>query len=185
MNSKYFSIIIIILLYGNLSVPVMGQDIAAQFKCSPCGCVDDHKVFNAPGNCPSCGMTLLDLNNAHPDQKFDNIMPGELCEFIDQHGNLVFLDVRSVQEFDGTTSSLGHLKNAINIPISNIEERIGELEKYKDKDILVYCSISARSPRVSKILADNGFTKITNLFGGLNLLKDTEINCKNKLLVTQ
>ncbi len=185
MNSKYLSIFLIILLFGNLSVPVMGQDIAAQFTCSPCGCADDHKVFSAPGNCPSCGMTLMDLSNAYPGQKFENIVPGDLCQFIEQHENLVFLDVRSVQEFDGTTSNLGHLKNAINIPISNIEERMGELEKYKGKDILVYCSISARSPRVSKILADNGFTKITNLFGGLTLLKDTDINCKNEVLVTQ
>ena len=61
-----------------------------------------------------------------------------------------------------------------------------ELEAYKDKEILVHCSISARSPRVSKILADHGFNKIRNLMGGLNFWNRTDpsaLPCKNELLV--
>lgn len=28
------------------------------YQCAPCGCDSDHKHFDHPGNCPSCGMKL-------------------------------------------------------------------------------------------------------------------------------
>jgi Heavy metal binding domain len=31
----------------------------AKWVCPPCGCPSDGKEFDAPGSCPSCGMTLI------------------------------------------------------------------------------------------------------------------------------
>ena len=31
----------------------------AQYICVPCGCAHDHKTFDKPGRCPSCGMELV------------------------------------------------------------------------------------------------------------------------------
>jgi hypothetical protein len=32
---------------------------SGKFVCPPCGCAADGKVFDAPGTCPECGMTLV------------------------------------------------------------------------------------------------------------------------------
>ncbi len=116
---------------------------------------------------------------------YTNITAQELCGIIDKNKDLVFLDVRSTGEYNQVTSQIGRFENAINIPINEVRERIDELEAYKEKEIIVYCSISARSPRVSKILADNGFEEIRNLMGGLNLWNQfdpTELPCKDKVV---
>ena len=39
----------------------------------------------------------------------------------------------------------GHLLNAINIPIENIDKRMDELRNYKSKDIIVYCNTGRKS----------------------------------------
>lgn len=72
----------------------------------------------------------------------------------------VFVDVRSKPEYDS-----GHIKGAVLIPISELEERIGELQK--DKPILVYCNGSAcqRSGNAASILVSHGFTKVYDLIG--------------------
>jgi rhodanese-related sulfurtransferase/DNA-directed RNA polymerase subunit RPC12/RpoP len=155
------------------------------YKCSPCGCADDDKLVHGPGNCQTCGMKLFNVLNPSEGLNYTNITATQLCKLIEANPDLVLLDVRSVPEFEGRASQLGHFKNAINIPINEISKRMAELEPYKDKEILVHCSISARSPRVSKLLADNGFTKIRNLMGGLNLWNRTEaaeLPCKLELL---
>lgn len=156
------------------------------YKCTPCGCADDDKLVHGPGNCKTCGMKLINTVNPNEGLNYMNITANQLCSLIDANPDLVLLDVRSTAEFEGKVSQLGHFKNAINIPITEIRERLDELAAYKDKEILVHCSISARSPRVSKILADNGFTKIRNLMGGLNAWNNTpgsELACKNTLLI--
>ncbi|MCE7996636.1 MAG: rhodanese-like domain-containing protein [Roseivirga sp.] len=156
------------------------------YKCTPCGCEDDDKLVHGPGNCKTCGMKLINTINPNEGLNYMNITANQLCNLIQANPDLLLLDVRSAAEFEGKVSQLGHFKNAINIPIREINQRLDELEAYKDKEILVHCSISARSPRVSKILADNGFTKIRNLMGGLNAWKntpDSELSCKNTLFV--
>jgi uncharacterized protein (TIGR01244 family) len=35
-----------------------------QFICPPCGCAKDGVVFDAPGNCPSCDMALIEKTAA-------------------------------------------------------------------------------------------------------------------------
>lgn len=161
------------------------QEAAPTYKCSPCGCADDDKLVQGPGNCQACGMRLINTLNPSEGLNYTNITARQLCSLITANPELILLDVRSRPEFEGKVSQLGHFKNAINIPIAEINKRLDELEAYKDKEILVHCSISARSPRVSKILADNGFTKVRNLMGGLNLWNNTpaaELPCKNNLL---
>ncbi len=71
---------------------------------------------------------------------------------------------------------MGRLKNAINVPIQELEEKIGTLAAYKDREIIVYCSLSRRSPRASYILTQNGFKKVTNMAGGMSMMKDN--SCK-------
>jgi rhodanese-related sulfurtransferase len=102
--------------------------------------------------------------------------------------SVVFLDVRTPAEFNGTAEDkFGAIKNAINIPVQELESRINELEKYKDKEIIVYCSHSHRSPRASYMLTQRGFKKVTNMLGGMSVWKELvkQNDCNERLYKPQ
>lgn len=73
------------------------------------------------------------------------------------------LDVRSAAEFAG-----GHITDAINIPLPELDARLGELAKYKDKPLLVNCQGGVRSTNACGVLKKGGFSRIYNLQGGVN-----------------
>jgi rhodanese-related sulfurtransferase len=115
---------------------------------------------------------------AHAQQlwRYDNtnfraIYFKEACDLIAKTPDLVLLDVRSPGEYADTSQSIssriGRLKGAINVPIDSVERHYNDLLAYKNRTILVYCSHSFRSRRVSKFLADSGFAHIYSLNGGM------------------
>jgi rhodanese-related sulfurtransferase len=61
----------------------------------------------------------------------------------------------------------GHVPNAINIPLSSLSSRIGELEKYKGKPIVVACRAGNRSMKGAIALSRHGFDSVYSLSGGL------------------
>ncbi|THB75089.1 MAG: rhodanese-like domain-containing protein [Gammaproteobacteria bacterium] len=73
-----------------------------------------------------------------------------------------FLDIRSNNEFAN-----GHITGAINIPETDLEKRISDLIKFKEKEIIVYCQTGIRTAKSCKVLKDNGFNTISTLSGGL------------------
>ncbi len=104
---------------------------------------------------------------------FKNIETTKACDYIKAHPKTILLDVRSKEEFEGKADpDFGSLKNAINIPVEDLKKRWKELEKYKNVEIIVYCSHSHRSPRASYLLTQNGFKNIINLSGGISALND-------------
>ena len=128
--------------------------------------------------------------------RFDNtnyraIYFKQACDLIAKTPDLLLLDVRSPGEYADTSqfigSRIGRLKGAINISVDSVEKHYSELLPYKGKTILVYCSHSFRSRRVSKLLADSGFTKIYSLNGGMTEVDrepDAAFPCKTSLYTT-
>src|SRR5262249_51096840 len=126
---------------------------------------------NSPGSCSHCNMQLVKRSTI----VFDTVLPAQLYAHIKKAGknNVVLLDVRTPEEFNGTApEKFGRLKSAINIPIQQLQQRINELEAYKEKEIIVYCSHSHRSPQASYLLTQNGFKKVTNLQHGMYVWKE-------------
>jgi rhodanese-related sulfurtransferase len=105
---------------------------------------------------------------------FKTIDPGALYKTLKNTKDYVLLDVRSKGEFEDTSQysslNLGHLKGAKNISVNELGQRLNEIKADKDKPVFVYCSHSQRSRRACKMLADSGFTNITNINGGLTSL---------------
>ena len=84
------------------------------------------------------------------------------------------------------TGNLGHLKGATLFTLGDIESRLGEIEEYKNKTMIVYCRSGARSARASEILASNGFTGVKNMTGGMlgwNNAHVDDVECKDEMLV--
>ena len=149
-------------------------NIQDDYKCMPCGQDCDTKLHHGPGNCTECNMPLVKASTI----KFDSIEPEVICNYIKRNPETILLDVRTKAEFEEKDGGYGSLKNAINIPLQELKKRIDELASYKNKEIIVYCSHSHRSPQASYILSQNGFKNVLNMQGGMSQLKDDE--CKRK-----
>jgi len=74
----------------------------------------------------------------------------------------VIVDVREPHEFKS-----GHIPNARNIPMSQLKDRIKELEKFKNRPILLVCQTGQRSAQIYASLADEGFAEAVGLAGGM------------------
>ena len=155
-----------------------------QYVCLPCGSDCDNITSSVPGNCMHCNMPMVDKATI----LFKNISPATLCALVAKDSSIVLLDVRTREEFNGTSSpKYGRLKNAINIPIQELEQRIGELSRYKSRSIVVYCSHSHRSPKASYLLNQKGFKNVMNMLGGMSVWKQ-EVSDKriaNQIYVAQ
>ena len=71
-----------------------------------------------------------------------NVTAEQASRMIASEPEIVLLDVRTEAEYSG---ELGHLKNAILIPVQDLETRMEELEPYRGKKILAYCRTGRRS----------------------------------------
>lgn len=78
------------------------------------------------------------------------------------HKNALVLDVREQNEYDA-----GHVLNSTVIPLGKLNERIGELEKFKDRPILLVCNTGNRSGTACAVLGKQGFAQAYNLAGGI------------------
>ena len=73
-----------------------------------------------------------------------------------------FVDVRTPGEFKGN-----HIRGFKNIPLQVIAQK-AEKELSKDKEVIVICQSGMRSGQASKILKQLGFSKVTNVKGGMS-----------------
>jgi rhodanese-related sulfurtransferase len=86
------------------------------------------------------------------------------------HKDAIVLDVREPNEY-----ASGHVLNSKHIPLGKLKERMGELEKYKDRPVVVVCRSGNRSGTACFLLGKQGFAQAFNLAGGVQAWQ------KNKL----
>ncbi|MCP4994241.1 MAG: rhodanese-like domain-containing protein [Gammaproteobacteria bacterium] len=90
-----------------------------------------------------------------------SITPAKATEMINRE-DAVIVDVRPMNDF-----SLGHVINSINIPIGSLGNQLKQLEKHKDKPVIIACRSGAQSAAGCKQLRKAGFEKVYNLKGGI------------------
>lgn len=73
-----------------------------------------------------------------------------------------FVDVRTPGEFKGN-----HIKGFKNIPLHQLSQK-AEKELSKEKEVIIICQSGMRSQKASKMLKKIGFTKVTNVKGGMS-----------------
>ncbi|MBZ2206038.1 rhodanese-like domain-containing protein [Massilia soli] len=104
------------------------------------------------------GLALL-LPALQPRGKRASIL--EATQMINRNKTTI-LDVRTPEQF-----AAGHLRDAKNIPLSDLGSRIGELDKQKTKAVVVVCQQGARAEKAVKMLQKAGFDDVVSLDGGL------------------
>ncbi|MCC6487596.1 MAG: hypothetical protein IT364_08845 [Candidatus Hydrogenedentes bacterium] len=89
--------------------------------------------------------------------------PQELQEKRKSGADFLLLDVRTPAELQ--TASLS---DCMNIPLDKLPGRVGELEAWRDKEIVVMCHHGGRSAQAQGFLLRQGFSRVLNLTGGIN-----------------
>jgi parallel beta-helix repeat protein len=103
----------------------------------------------------------LTVRLAGAQATFTQVTVDQAKAMIDSNPSLVILDVRNESEYDAY-----HLRNALLIPVWNLTQNLGELNK--NDTILVYCRSGARSANASGILVSNGFLYVYDMLEGIN-----------------
>jgi uncharacterized membrane protein YdjX (TVP38/TMEM64 family)/rhodanese-related sulfurtransferase len=79
-------------------------------------------------------------------------------------GGVAVIDVRGPDEFAG---DLGHIANASNLPVGELQNRLTEIDALKEGPIILVCRTDKRSANASALLRDVGFHDVRVLRGGM------------------
>lgn len=81
-----------------------------------------------------------------------------------QNKEAVIIDVRTPGEYRE-----GHIPGVVNIPLDELEKRMGEIPK--DKQVVLICHTGNRSAQGTKLLRSKGFNNVFNSTGGMSTWK--------------
>jgi adenylyltransferase/sulfurtransferase len=124
--------------------------------------------------CPVCGSNptvreLIDYNQfcgirgeaseTTASIKIPEIQPEELKRRLDAGEDIFVLDVRESHEYE-ICNIRGHL-----IPLGDLPKRVQELDS--SREIVVHCRSGTRSAKAVDFLCHSGFSRATNLTGGI------------------
>lgn len=85
----------------------------------------------------------------------------ELVHLVNRDGAVV-VDVRDKNEF-----AQGHIVDAINVPHTALSGRLAELEKYKEKPLVLACKMGQHAGAAGTVLRKAGFQNVARLKGGV------------------
>jgi len=107
-------------------------------------------------------------------QKFASLTPAGAIQLINNE-DVTLLDVREPAE-----TVNGKIAKAVQIPVSSINQRIGELDKFKDTNVIVYCKSGARAGVACRALSKAGFDKVYSLNGGITAWQEAHLPVSRK-----
>ncbi|MFZ2456877.1 MAG: rhodanese-like domain-containing protein [Candidatus Altiarchaeia archaeon] len=93
-----------------------------------------------------------------------DVDPARVSEKLSEYQKeCLLLDVREEDEY-----ALGHIPGAVNVPLSDLHNRIKELKK--DKSIVAICLSGGRAKVAAKLLGEKGFN-VKIMAGGMRSWK--------------
>ena len=109
-------------------------------------------------------VLILFINTLHKEKNkaFQNVNIDQLTRLVNQK-NAQVVDIRPKESFEQ-----GHIVNAINMPLDDINSGKTKIDKLKKKPVVVYCQTGRVSAAASKKLTDVGIEQVFNLQGGIN-----------------
>ena len=94
----------------------------------------------------------------------DHLQAGEARGFLSAHPEALVLDVRDASDWDG---EMGHIDGARQIPLAELSSRIGEIESWKDKPVVVVDRDGTRLRNASQSLTAAGFQQVMTMEGSM------------------
>jgi len=124
-------------------------------------------------------MTVVDFFQAHPimvglwavvgvmlllslaPAAGKNIAPQQLTNLVNRD-DAVVLDIRAAADF-----AKGHIVGAVNLPMSKLTQSTADLDRYKERPIVVVCAAGTTAVNACKLLQKAGFAKLFRLNNGM------------------
>lgn len=88
---------------------------------------------------------------------------GELLARIEEGTQPFILDVRTPEEY-----AAGHIEGAVNIPYTELEDRVSELGIELGEEMVVYCRSGRRAGIAETALSELGYSNLRDLDGHIN-----------------
>jgi adenylyltransferase/sulfurtransferase len=123
--------------------------------CPACG---THEIKELIDYEAFCGVTM---NQQSGEEQISDITPRELKEKIDRGDDMQLVDVREEWEWQ-----IARIPGARLIPVGTIEDEASTLDP--NREVVLFCKSGVRSVHAAEALADAGFSKITNVLGGIS-----------------
>ncbi len=86
-----------------------------------------------------------------------------VAAMLERNDAFLLLDVREQVEYDAA-----QIKGSRLIPMSELGQRVTELDDHRDSLIVVHCHHGIRSLQVSEALRQHGFAKVQSMAGGID-----------------
>lgn len=114
------------------------------------------------------GVMLLMPSAGKSASGVPNVSSSEAVNLINR-SHAIVVDVRDAEAF-----ASGHIAEAKSLPLDDLQDRLSELKKYKNKPILVNCQKGISGVKACNILKEAEFKEVHHLKGGL----DAWVNAK-------
>ena len=130
--------------------------------------------LNRDPECPACGdvptiTELIDYEGfcglpAREGDALDvpQVSASEIRTRREAGQAFLLLDVREADE-----AAKASIDFAVRLPLSQLEDRMGELEDWRTRPIVVHCHLGGRSREACRLLKERGFAQVENLDGGI------------------
>jgi adenylyltransferase/sulfurtransferase len=110
-----------------------------------------------------CGVPAVTPAAAPPTEAIGDTSVEQLKARIDRHDPIWILDVREPREFD-----ICRIPGSTLIPLGELPKRLSEIPQGPDApDVIVHCKMGGRSAKAVALLKEKGFTRVSNLAGGI------------------
>lgn len=126
-------------------------------------CARDPKAAWIPVDVPACEVKGT-LGPGANDQLVAGIPPDQVKRALEGGNTPLLLDVRDPEELTG---ELRHIKGVINIPVTELAHRLGELKDLQDREIVTVCKSGGRAHTAAQVLMQAGFPKVHVMVGGM------------------
>jgi rhodanese-related sulfurtransferase len=97
----------------------------------------------------------------HLQRRGNRVSLLQATQLINQ-GKTIIVDVREAEEFKA-----GHMRDARNIPLKELPNRMSELDKFKARNVIAVCQTGVASAKASALLKKAGFEQAVSLDGGI------------------
>jgi len=91
---------------------------------------------------------------------YRNVDSGEVQKLLKSRANVLLVDVRTPGEY-----GKAHLRGAKLIPLDDLARRVGEIPR--QRPVVVYCTVGARSRAAAELLAGKSYPEVYNMSDGI------------------
>ncbi len=125
----------------------------------------DEKTFNRMHVRLKKEIVYSGLKHVNPIRRTGKHLHGNEFELMKDREDVVVIDVRSNYE-----TRMGKFKNAITLDMETFREfpsKLPELEPYKNKKVVTYCTGGIKCEKASAFLLEHGFKDVYQLYDGI------------------